>query len=214
MRGGNGQICPFKGSHSRGQTGKMGPGNPHSIRAHRTSGCHSWSSFCVQEFTGIIPLPHNDLVGRSSPNFKHKGNKLKQGIWPQVTQLLNIQAGIHPWASQAPNPMLFLLFLTSSVKTVRQRWQEQGDGLGSWGSSGHLRKLCDRCSQGCAFVYLSHLGFFFLILTLPLISSLYHFPANAGFWELLLAATQGKSSSPVALGSLRSVFWASLPWGR
>lgn len=111
----------FKGSNSRGQTGKMGPGNPHSIRAHRTSGCHSWSSFCVQEFTGIIPLPHNDLVGRSSPNFKHKGNKLKQGIWPQVTRLLNVQAGIHPWASQAPNPVLFLLFLTSSVKTLRQR---------------------------------------------------------------------------------------------
>lgn len=159
----------------------MGPGNPHSIRAHKTSGCRSWSSFCVQEFTGIVPLPHNDVVERSSPNFKHKGNELKQGIWPQVTQLLNVQAGIHPWASQAPNPVLFLLFLTSSVKMLRQRWQEQGDGLGGWGSSDHLRKLRDRCSQGClrkpvvavrlslppGFL-LSHLVFTTHLISLPL----------------------------------------------
>lgn len=210
---------PFKGSHSRGQTGRTGTGKPsqHSmIRAGGTSGCRSWSSFCVQEVTGIVPSPCSYPVDRSAPNFKHKGSELKQGIRVHVTQLVNVSAGIHSRASQAPKPVLFPFHLTSSVKTLRDD-KRRGDGLGGPGSLGCSRKQCDGSglSAGCgsrwwAFVCLSQLGLSFLVLISLFPTSLLMPSSGSCSWPAihngLLPPTQGESSGPVALCSLRCAF--------
>lgn len=119
----------FKGFHSKGRTGRAGTGKPlqYSLNACKTSGCHLWSSFYVEEFVGIIPHPCNNPLGRSSHDFT-KMNSRYLAPCHTASQCLswNSLAGLPGFEVCVSSPVLCVLHKAAYTEVIRgERWKAQ-----------------------------------------------------------------------------------------